>query len=175
MENGEILDDSELPANLTETWLADETKQEKLFPSYARLFTHRWTKKGESRYSWTVDFAARRKQAQAEMQPHVTEAERIKAEVVTLKEKLKALKKAEGKPDAIEALETKIREQEKLARESQSKADAIGASVFDLKAVNPNAVVKLDTRTPAQIIQSIEDQGAIIAKSLATLRTLLQS
>ena len=104
----------------------------------------------------------------------IAEAERIKAEVVTLKEKLKALKKADGKPTAIEALETQIREQEKLARESQAKADAIGASVFDLKAVNPNAVVKLDTRTPAEVIQSIEDQGAVVAKSLATLRALLQ-
>lgn len=51
----------------------------------------------------------------------------------------------------------------------------IGASVFDLKAVNPNAVVKLDTRTPAEAIQSIADQGAIVAKSLDTLRELLKS
>ena len=95
--------------------------------------------------------------------------------MVTLKEKLKALKKADGKPAAIEALETQIREQEKLARESQAKADAIGAAVFDLKAVNPNAVVKLDTRTPEQVIESIEAQGAIVTKSLAMLRDLLKS
>ena len=40
-------------------------------------------------------------------------------------------------------------------------------SVFDLKAVNPNVVVKIDTRTPTEVIQSIEDQGKIVAQSLA--------
>jgi len=176
-KNGEILDDSELPVSLTETWLADETKEEKHFPSYAKLLASRGTKKGESRYSWTVDFAARRKQAHADMQPHLAEAERIKAEVVTLKEKLKAEKKSDAKPAvknaAIEKLETEIKEQEKLAREAQAKADAIGATVFDLKAVNPNAVVKLDTRTPGEVIASIETQSQIVAKSLKTLRGLL--
>jgi type I restriction enzyme M protein len=45
--------------------------------------------------------------------------------------------------------------------------------VFDLKTVNPNAVIKLDTRTPGEVIQSIEDQGKIVAKSLCTLQALL--
>lgn len=174
-KDGSVLADADLPANLTEAWLEDEDTKEKTFPSYARLLKDRGTRKAESRYSWTVDFAARRKQAQAGMQPHVAEAGRIKAEVVTLKEKLRALKRADGKPAAIDALETRIREQEKSARESQAKADAIGAAVFDLKAVNPNAVVKLDSRTPTQVIESIETQAAIVTRSLATLRALLQS
>jgi type I restriction enzyme M protein len=174
-KDGSVLADADLPANLIEAWSEDEKDHGKAFPSYARLLAERGTKKAESRYSWTVDFAARRKQAQSAMQPHVAEAERIKAEVVTFKEKLKVLKKTEAKPDAIETLETKIKEQEKLARESQAKADAIGASVFDLKAVNPNAVVKLDTRTPAEVIQSIEDQAQIAKTSLEKLRTLLLS
>jgi len=171
--DGSVLADTELPANLTESWLEDEASKDKVFPSYARLLAARGTKKAESRYSWTVDFAGRRKQAQAEMQPHVAEAERIKAEVVTLKEKLKILKKVDGKPVAVGALEGKIREQEKLARESQAKAEAIGAAVFDLKAVNPNAIVKVDTRSPAEVIQSIEEQGEIVSKSLKALRMLL--
>lgn len=176
-KNGETLDDSELPVSLTETWLADETKEEKHFPSYAKLLASRGTKKGESRYSWTVDFAARRKQAHADMQPFIAEAGRIKAEVFTLKEKLKLEKKSDAKPAAKEAamekLETEIKTQERLTREAQSKADAIGATVFDLKAVNPNTVVKLDTRTPAEVIESIEAQSQIVAKSLAALRSLL--
>ena len=49
------------------------------------------------------------------------------------------------------------------------------AEHYCLKAVNPNVVVKLDTRTPVEVIQSIEDQGKIVAKSLQTLRSLLQS
>jgi type I restriction enzyme M protein len=173
-KNGEVLDDNELPAALTEAWLQDEENQGKPFPSYARLLSSRGTANAESRYSWTVDFAARRKQARADMQPHINEAERIKAEVVSLKEKLKALKKTDAKAGAVEALETQIKGQEKAARDSQSKADAIGATVFDLKAVNPNVIVKLDTRTPTEIIQSIENQSQIVAQSLETLRQLLE-
>lgn len=133
--NGEVLDDSELPASLTQAWLEDEANQGKPFPSYARLLPNRGTANAESPYSWTVDFAARRKQARAEMQPHIDEAERVKAEVVSLKEELKALRKTDAQADAIEELETTIKDKEKAARDSQSKADAIGASVFDLKAV----------------------------------------
>ena len=96
-----------------------------------------------------------------------------KAEVVSLKEKLKALKAANPKAEKIEALETKIGEQEKAAREAQAKADAIDAAVFDLKAVNPNAVVKIDGRTPEQVIESIDEQGKIVAEALESLRALL--
>ena len=35
--------------------------------------------------------------------------------------------------------------------------------------------IKLDTRTPAEVIQSIEEQSKIVSKSLETLRALLQS
>jgi type I restriction enzyme M protein len=173
-KNGEVLDDNELPATLTEAWLEDEANQGKPFPSYARLLSNRGTANAESRYSWTVDFAARRKQAREDMQPHIDEAERVKAEVVLLKERLKVLKKTDAKANTIEALETQIKEREKAARDSQGKADAIGATVFDLKAVNPNVVVKLDTRTPTEIIQSIDKQGEIVANALETLRKLLE-
>jgi type I restriction enzyme M protein len=108
------------------------------------------------------------------MQPHIDEAERGKAEVVSYKEKLKALKKTDADVDAVGAIEGKIKELEKTARESQSKADALGAAVFDLKAVNPNVMVKLDTRSPAEVIQSIEEQAKHVAKSLEILRALLQ-
>jgi len=173
--NGEVLDDAHLPASLTESWLADESNAGKPFPSYARLLPNRGKKSAESPYSWTVDFAARRKQARMEMQPHIEESERIKAQVVLLKEKLRALKKSDAKDVALEAFETNIKEQEKAARDSQNRADAIAATVFDLKAVNPNVVVKFDTRTPSEVIQSIEEQGEIVAKSLKALRALLKS
>ena len=173
-KNGEVLGGNELPVSLTEAWLEDEASQGKPFPSYAQLLPHRGTEKGESRYSWTVDFASRRKQAREDMQPHIDNAERAKLEVVLYKEKLKALKKVDAKADVVEAIEAKIKLQEKAARDAQSKADAIGATVFDLKAVNRNVVLRMDTRSPAEVIQSIEDQGRIVAKSLETLRGLLQ-
>ena len=171
-KNGEVLDDADLPAALTEAWTEDENSKGE-FPSYARLLPVRGTPAAESRYSWTVDFAARRRQAREDRKPHVAEAEAAKAEVVSLKEKLKALKATNPKDKKIESLETKIGEQEKAARDSQAKADAIDVAVFDLKAVNPNAVVKIDTRSPNEVIQSIEVQGLIVARALKTLRELI--
>jgi type I restriction enzyme M protein len=50
----------------------------------------------------------------------------------------------------------------------------IDAAVFDLKAVNPNAVVKIDARTPEEVIQSIEKQNEVVRNSLQNLRCLLQ-
>lgn len=173
-KNGEILDDSLLPAILTSEWQADSDNQGKLFPSFARLLPKRGTLEGESPFSWTVDFAAKRAQARAEMQPYLDQVARIKEQVVTLKEKLKVLKKDKGSPKAVEELEGKIREHEKEARDSQSKADSIDAAVFDLKAVNPNAVVKMEMRTPAEIIENIQAQGKIVNAALERLKTLLE-
>jgi type I restriction enzyme M protein len=172
-KNGEILDDTELPTTLTEAWTKDENSSGK-FPSYARLLTAAGTSAGESRYSWTIDFAGRRTLAREEMKPHLAEAGAARAEVVSLKEKLKALKGSGLKDKAIKALETKIGEGEKAAREAQSKADAIDAAVFDLKAVNPNAVVKIDTRTSEEVIKSIVDQSKIVSQALDALRKLLK-
>lgn len=174
-KNGEVLDDTDLPISLTDAWKADESNSDKLFPSYARLLKKRGTKAGESRYSWTVDFAALRKKAREDMKPHQEEVERAKSEVVSLKEKLKALKGSGHDQAKKETLEARIREEEKAARESQAKVDAIDAAVFDLKAVNPNAVVKLDERTPEEVIRSIEEQGKIVADALSMLRKLISN
>jgi type I restriction enzyme M protein len=83
-KNGEILNDADLPAVLTEPWTEDESSTGE-FPSYARLLSVRGTSAAESRYSWTVDFAARRKQAREDMKPYLADAEAAKAEVVSLK------------------------------------------------------------------------------------------
>jgi type I restriction enzyme M protein len=157
----------------TGEWLEDESNLGKPFPTFARLLSRRGTPEGESRYSWTVDFAARRARAREEMQPHLDEAEAIKAEVVGLKETLKARKKNGAESAAIEALEQEIKAREKAAREALAKAGAIDAAVFDLKAVNPNAAAKTDTRTPAEIIAGIEAQGEIVSAALSNLKKLL--
>ena len=171
--NGETLGDDQLPSNLTAEWLEDEENKDKTFPSYARMLQHRGTKKGESRYSWTVDFAAKRAKARKEMQPHLDEADRIKSEVVDLKVELKRLKQAKAKRTETSPVEKQIKEKEKAARECESKAADIDAAVYDLKAVNPNAVVKVDTRTPQEIIANIETQGRIVNKALCKLKELM--
>ena len=60
------------------------------------------------------------------------------------------------------------------ARELEAQAAAIDAAVFDLRAVNPNAVAQTDDRTPEQIIQNIQDRGRIVAEALARLTALMQ-
>jgi len=168
-KDGAPLSDDALPAALLAEWQADEANAGQPFPSYARLLAQR----GDSRYSWTVDFAARRAKAREEMQPLQDKAAGIKAAVVDLKEDLKRLKKERADEKKIEALEADVREQEKVARDLEAEAATIDAAVFDLKAVNPNTVATVDERTPAQIIASIDAQGQIVAQALGRLKGLL--
>lgn len=170
---GKVLQDDQLPAVLTAEWREDDVSQDKAFPSYARMLKVRGKPKGESRYSWTIDFAARRAKAREDMQPLLDEVVKVKAKTVDLKEKLKRLKKEKADKNKLNELVRSIKDQEKVARDLEAKAADIDAAVYDLKAVNPNTVAKIDTRTPQEIIQSIEEQGKIVRKSLSTLKELL--
>eukprot|EP00456_Euglypha_rotunda_P029172 TRINITY_DN2289_c0_g2_i2.p2 TRINITY_DN2289_c0_g2~~TRINITY_DN2289_c0_g2_i2.p2 ORF type:complete len:501 (+),score=121.75 TRINITY_DN2289_c0_g2_i2:292-1794(+) len=172
---GEVLPDSALPAILTAEWQLDESNAGKPFPSYARMLAQRGSPGGNSRHSWTIDFAERRAKARAEMQPLKDQASAIKDEVIDLKEGLRRLKKEKASEAKIEAIEAQIHEKDKAARDLEAQATAIDAAVFDLKAVNPNIVARVDDRTPAQIIKSIQDQGRIVAEALARLNALMQS
>jgi len=171
--DGSVLDDAGLPSSLAAEWQADEANAGKLFPSYARQLARRATPEADSRYSWTVDFAARRAKAREEMQPLLDEAAAIKAAVVNLKERVKLLKRGSSDPAALAALNQGIREQERAARDLETKAADIDAAVFDLKAVNPNAVSKADDRTPREIIVGIERQGRIVSEALSRLTAML--
>jgi type I restriction enzyme M protein len=171
--NGGILADAQLPAILMADWLTDEANADKPFPSYARMLQQRGASAGDSRYSWTVDFAARRAKAREEMQPLLDEAAGVKAEVVALKEQLKRLKKDKVDPEKLNELDAQIREKEKAAKDLETRASDIDAAVFDLKAVNPNVVAKMDVRTPQEIIGSIEQQGRIVSEALSRLTGLL--
>jgi hypothetical protein len=62
---------------------------------------------------------------------------------------------------------------EKAARDAQGKADAIDASVYDLKAVNPRVRVVRDERTPMQIMEAIAAHGQAVEQALARLRAAL--
>ncbi len=173
-KNGSVLPDAELPAVLIAEWLEDEANAGKPFPSYARMLAQRGKPAGDSRYSWSIDFAARRTKAREEIQPLQDKASALKNEIVDLKEQLKRLKKDKStSAKKIETLETKIREKDKAARDLETQAASIDAAVFDLKAINPNAVTKVDSRTPAQIIENIETQGRIVAGALEKLKLLM--
>ena len=173
--DGSVLDDAALPTALMADWHADEANSGEPFPSYARQLARRSTPEADSRWSWTVDFAARRAKAREEMQPLLDVAARLKAEVVDLKEQLKRLKKEKAADDVLEAHDAQIREKDKAARDLETQAAAIDAAVFDLKAVNPNAVATVDERMPAEIIASIDTQGKIVVQALGRLSALLHT
>ncbi len=171
---GEVLDDAALPATLVVDWREQEGNADKPFPSFARMLNKRGTAEGESDYSWAVDYKARRAKARKEMMPLLEEVERQKAETVSLKEKLSALRKSGAAEKKVTACRDALAAAEKATREAQSKADAIDAAVYDLKAVNPNVRAEVDQRAPAEIIEAIATQGRTIDLALAKLKALLQ-
>lgn len=142
-KEGGIIEDSKLPATLTAVWSEDENLKDESFPTYAKMLAT----KGESRYSWTHDFAARRADAWEKMQPHKEKVAELREANIPLKEQLKVFKKEKKDKPTIDALAGKISGIEKEIKKQEAIIADIDAKVFDLKAVNPNAVVKVDTRT----------------------------
>lgn len=168
-KDGNTIDDSLLPATLTGEWLEDENVKDEPFPTYAKTLTTR----SESRYSWTVDFAARRAEAWEKIQPCKERVAELREENITLKEQLKVFKKDKKDKAAIEALEEKINGIEKEIKEQEAIIADIDAKVYDLKAVNPNAVVKVDNRTTLEVIENIEAQSQIVKNAMSKLKLLL--
>lgn len=168
-KDGNIIDDGKLPATLTDEWLEDENVKDEQFPTYAKMIAT----KGESRYSWSIDFAARRAEAWEKMQPYKERVTELREENIPLKEQLKVYKKDKKDKAEIEALEEKIVSIEKEIKEQEAIISDIDAKVFDLKAVNPNAVVKVDTRTTLEVIENIETQSKIVEEAMSRLKLLL--
>ena len=51
-------------------------------------------------------------------------------------------------------------------------AQDIEDAVYDLKAVNPNKQADEDTRTPAELLDIIEQKGREVAEAVAALRAM---
>lgn len=168
-KDGNIIDDSKLPKTLTGEWLEDEIVKDEPFPTYAKMLAT----KGESRYSWTIDFTARRAEAWEKTQSYKERVADLREENIPLKEQLKVFKKEKKDKEEIETLEEKISSIEKEIKEQENIIAAIDAKVFDLKAVNPNAVVKFDTRTTLEVVENIETQSKIVKDAMSKLKTLL--
>ena len=172
-KDGHPLADSALPANLTAEWTGQDENAGSLFPTYARLLPLRGKPESNSRYSWTVDFAARRAKAHEEMQPILEQVAKTRLDVIDLKEERKRLKKLKAPERELSALADEIISKEKVVRELEGQAADIDAAVFDLKAVNPSTVAKFDDRSPAEIIQSIHAHGRMVADALSRLASLV--
>ena len=168
----EVLDDAALPGVLVGDWHTQDDNADKPFPTLARLLAQHGTPGADSDFSWTVDFTARRARAREDMAPHLAEVERLRNEAVALKDAMAALKK-KGDEDKLAACREQLAIAEKAGRDAQAKADAIDATTFDLKAVNPRAKVERDTRTPGQILDAIALHGDTVAAALTRLRGLM--
>ena len=173
--SGGLVGETLLPATLTAEWNANEQHRVEPFPSYARLLAHRGTAKADSPHSWTVDFSDRRAKARDDMLPLAAKAASLKDEAVELKVAIRNLKRDKGSAAKIKAFEEQVKEKERYARELEAEAGAIDAAVFDLRAVNPNAVNKVDKRTLTEIVDAIENEGQMVAAALARLSKLLTS
>lgn len=173
--NFKVLDDAALPSTLVGDWRERGGNTNKPFPTFARLLAKRSKPEGESDFSWTVDHAARRAKAHADMAPHLAEVERLKNEMVAVKDKIAAMNKARASDQKLTTCREQLAKIGKAIRESQSKADAIDAATFDLKAVNPYARVVRDTRAPAEIIESIVAHGRAVDAALKKLKALTVS
>lgn len=97
----------------------------------------------------------------------------MREDLIPLKEQLKVFKKEKKDKIEIEELEGKIAGIEKEIKEQETIVSDIDARVFDLKAVNPNSVLKVDTRTTLEVIENIETQSKIVADAMAKLKMLL--
>ncbi|MCX7150865.1 MAG: N-6 DNA methylase [Rhodocyclales bacterium] len=172
--NGEILDDTALPATLVADWREREGNAGKPFPSFSRMLPKRGTLEAETDLCWTVDFSARRAKARKDMTPYLTEVEARKAEAVALKDEVLAMRRVGAGDTAILERRERLAAVEKAARDEQAKADAIDAAVFDLKAVNPRVRVESDTRSPQEIVASIVAHGRQVEAALARLTGLLE-
>lgn len=171
--SGAHLNDAALPETLTDAWSVETDNDTAPFPSYARMLAARARGEGESRYSWNVDFAARRKGAREAIAPLRAEAAANRAKVVDQKEKLRRLRKTGASEKKVQALVEAISANEKSARAFEAEADLIDAAVYDLRAINPNTTAHLDERKAADILGEIDEQGRVVANALQRLGLLI--
>ena len=134
-------------------------------------FFERLAERADSSLSWTVDLDERKKQAAGKALPFAEEAAEKSREAEAVRLQLQALRKVKP-PDkeAIAAAETRFKDLAKEAREAAAKASDIENAVYDLKAVNPHKKPVVDTRTPEELLDIIEEKGQQVAQALAVLR-----
>jgi type I restriction enzyme M protein len=137
------------------------------FAGFLRLLPER----GQSQLSWFVDIEARRREAAEQARPLKEAAEAKTREAASAADHVRQLRKG-SPPDAVAVTDTEARAKSltKEARALLAKADEIEDAVYDLEAVNPNRSPVVDTRTPEQLLDTIEAKSREVAAALADLR-----
>ena len=153
--------------------LVFRTNERAFVETKRRLLPARGTPAADSGLSWTLDIEARREQAREAMAPHLAEAERRRAQAIHWRAKAAALRWDKAPELELTAALAHLAAAEREAREAQTRADAIDAAVFDLKAVNPRARGGQDRRSPEAVLSAIAAHQRTIDTALARLGNLL--
>jgi len=130
--------------------------------------------RSDSDLSWTVDVEERRRAAVDEARPYRDEERARQREAEQWSARLAELKAAALRdPAAIAAAHEALTAARQAARNARAKAEAIENRVYDLKAVNPYKKPVVDTRTPEELIATVEARGHDVAEALGRLKALL--
>lgn len=124
-----------------------------------------------SEFSWTLDFAERKRLARERAEPFKQAAFKHDATAKRLDAEGKALKCT--RPDEAKRLTQEATEEAKQARAAKNEADTIEAGVYDLKAVNPHAAQSAPDPTPDELLAQIAVHGATATNALHRLRDLI--
>ena len=118
---------------------------------------------GES--GWVVDFGARKKAAREKAEPHRKLAEGHRAKVQVLGREIESARSGRDR-ERVEILRGRRKAEEGKAKEEDARVRKIMNAVYDLRAVNPNRKVEVDSRTPEQLRGVISARHREIAKLL---------
>lgn len=136
-------------------------------------FFARMPKREDSDQSWTVDLTKRKAQAAEDARPFKDVAREKGQAADTVRAQIGELKRARPRDDAaIARAEEELAALVRAARDAANKAEAIENAVYDLKAINPNRKANVDTRTPRQLLDLIDEKGKEVAEAVATLRAM---
>jgi len=125
----------------------------------------------DSERSWSVDMDERKRMAEEQSSPIRAEEKVFSGKAAACNNRIRELKKSKAPDyDAINKAETELADYISQARKYKEQADAIGAAVYDLKAVNPNRKAELDSRTPQELVALIEEKQIEIMAALTELK-----
>jgi type I restriction enzyme M protein len=127
--------------------------------------------RSESERSWIIDMDERKRIADEQSAPLWSSAKELFDKADALKANIKEINKQKPVDKAkLEELQAEFAEVSGEAKKLSEQAQTIDDAVYDLKAVNPNRVVEIDTRTPADLVGEIETLQSDIVAALTELK-----
>jgi len=130
---------------------------------------------GDSERSWTIDFAAKLEKSLEDARPYREKAAELAVQAKHLEQIFKEKRKSKTEtPKTVKKAEEAWKMLDREIRDNLNKAQEIEDTIYDLKAVNPNRKSTQDTRTPAELLDFIDQKGKEADAALARLRALIE-